>query len=653
MNIPDNIKSDIMKSFRTENNLKKAIINKRFYLFDNFNLLQTQKIFNVDNQIVMSETNSKKHYQKILDMLKSNFISEKTNIYSNLLLSPIFDIKLYNVRKESLMDIDFDFNEDDIKKIKEILNDISNIDNNIFFDNRILTLSKVHEDILYKEFKINATTVNKNELEEMMQTGDLNDVILISDESLFIEIPVYDFKSFLVLLHGNIIKKNSGTLLKLIELFEIIEMYFIDIKNSSNKLMNVDLSIVIDLNKLKEKLNENLGEKLNELTDKALRLDEEAANINKELKDIISKKQLSLQGDELLELLNSGDMKSLQQKFDKDIKYVVSKKEREIIDYFKENKISIDYVFEDNSYPLKLSLEIKDELLKKIDLKQKENKLESYNNLGAFDFEQICKLWDIAYFFDFLYGIDKFSKKYQLSYPTISDENNIVNGRNIYLNNPMPVCYAIGSENIGGVKLKKEKVSVLTGANSGGKTTLLEMFLQCQILTSMGLKIPAESESAIKIVDEIIYLKKFTGTQGSGAFEQTIRNLLEIIERDTSKLLLIDEFEAITEPGAAAKILINFLEEMVNTNSLCISVSHLGYEIQEYIHENKIEGIRIDGISATGLDDEGNLVTKHQPEFYSLGKSTPELILKRILQDEKFWKNKSEKTKILLQRISK
>ena len=38
----------------------------------------------------------------------------------------------------------------------------------------------------------------------------------------------------------------------------------------------------------------------------------------------------------------------------------------------------------------------------------------------------------------------------------------------------------------------------------------------------------------------------------------------------------------------------------------------------------------------SGLDEQGNLITKHQPQFYELGKSTPELIMQRILQDNKF-----------------
>ena len=250
-------------------------------------------------------------------------------------------------------------------------------------------------------------------------------------------------------------------------------------------------------------------------------------------------------------------------------------------------------------------------------------------------------------------GINTFNNKFKLNKVNFGNEITLLNGTNIYIKNPMPINYSLGGKKINNIKLNEEKVCILTGANSGGKTTLLEMNLQTQILTCMGLGIPAEKNSTIKLFDEVIYLKKFTGTQGSGAFEQTIRNLIEIFDSSTSKLILIDEFEAVTEPGAAAKILIMFLKEIQKQNSFCIAASHLGQEIQEYIKEEKIEGIRIDGISAEGLDEKGNLITNHQPQFYKLGKSTPELILKRILQDEKFWKNKTNKSKDLLIKISK
>lgn len=654
MELSDNLKHELLQKFFNENNLIKSIQNKRYYMFYDYNISKLQKIFNIKNQEIFIESNSKKHLNKMMDIIKTYIVNEKSKNYPILLLNPTKDINKYNIRKEALQKARFSFDEEQVRDIKKILKNLNKLNEKINFPFKILTLNKAHENILYESFKINATTISKNELQEMIETQNIKDTIIISDESIFIELPVYSFKDILKIITGSIIKNNKDTILNLLELKHIIKNYLKEINHSASKLLKIDLRINLNEEKIKQQLTTNPIDEIKELTNKTLRLEEETEKLNFELKEIISKKQLSLQGDELLELLNSGDVKSLQQKFEKDTKELITKKEKELIEYYKQKKINIDTIFETNSYPLKILPEIKDELLSKIEIKNKETELEIFQELGEHDYESIIKIYDLAFFFDFLYAIDNFSKEYNLLYPNISNvETKIIQGRNIYIKNAIPIDYAIGSNKINSTNLNYEKVSVLTGANSGGKTTLLEMFLQAHILTSLGLKIPAEESSQIKLVEEVIYLKKFTGTQGSGAFEQTVRNLLEILEKQNSKLILIDEFEAITEPGAAAKILINFLHELTKTNTLCISVSHLGLEIEEYIKEKNIKGIRIDGISASGLDENGNLVTKHQPEYYSLGKSTPELILKRILQDEKFWKNKSEETKKLLEKISK
>ena len=342
-------------------------------------------------------------------------------------------------------------------------------------------------------------------------------------------------------------------------------------------------------------------------------------------------------------------MENLQKKFNKETLEIIQNEEKQILQEFKNLGINLEYIFENRSYPLKISEELFIELDEKINQKSEETEFEYYKKLGKFNFKEIKSLFNISHFIDLFYGIKNFIKKYNLEYPTLSNEIKLDLAKNIYIENATPINYGLATDNF---NLNKEQITVLTGANSGGKTTLLEMFLQIEILSSIGFPAPLEKTSKITLFDEIIYLKKFTGTIGSGAFEQTIRNLIEILNKNNKKLILIDEFEAITEPGAAAKILIQFLQELSLGNNFCVAVSHLGIEIQKFLTKSNIKNIRIDGISATGLDNNGNLITKHQPTFYQLGKSTPELIIKRVLQDEKFWQEKSKKTKEILIKMS-
>lgn len=651
MNIPDTLKQELLKKFNTETKLNSIITNFELYNFHELTSSQLLKLFAKEPQNIYTQTYAKKHLTKIFDMIKSNFYNQKTNHYANLFFNPTKDIKELKKRKEIFSSISkIDINEDSQKQIKAILSQIKLIDTKISFNKTIYTLDKQIQDLLYDSYKISSLYITKKELEEITQNQNAS-FILVTEEDLYVDFEIYSFKDFQKIIIGNIIKKNSKQILDLLELLDLSSKYDKSIQDCAQKLSNNELNLEIDQIKLKNLLEIDSSGFLKELTNKALRLDEEVQNINKELKEIISKKQLSLGGDELLELLNSGNMQALQDKFKADTKEIISQREKELLEDFKKAKINVNFLFSNSTYPLELDEEAKADLLNQIDQASSQLELETYKELGSINYKQIKKLWDYAFYLDFFNGISKFTKKFNLQYPKLADKLELIQSRNLYIENPMPISYGLGIDSINNVKLSNEKISVLTGANSGGKTTILEMFLQIHILTNMGLPSPTNSESTIKIFDEIIYLKKFSGTQGSGAFEQTIRNLIEILDIENSKLILIDEFEAITEPGAAAKILIEFLTELSLQNNYCIAVSHLGREIKEFIDENNVKGIRIDGISATGLDKEGNLITNHQPVFNQLGKSTPELILKRVLQDEGFWKNKSKKSREILKKM--
>ncbi len=645
--ISSGYKENLLNIFKSEKKIDSIINNYELFYLDNFTLSQIFKIYNKKFLKVFSETNSKKHLSKIYEMIRGNFFNEKTNIYLNFFLDVSNDKIIYEKRKEIFSNLEFDLENDLYLKFKTILSSIEDFKTKLNLKYKIYVLENIEiRNFLLESFSIVSQNITKKELEEIIYQDDLRDTILISEEEIFCEIQRYNKDDFIKIIRGNIIKNNLNQIEKFIELFSFIDKKNIisNIENLSSLKLSLDIDTKI-FSSYHEEISKN---NLKEIANRTLKLEEELENINKYLKEIISKKNLSLQGDELLELLNTGNLSSLQEKIKKDISYFISEKELELINFYKSNKININSIFANSSYPLELDIEVKEEILKQIELKNSNYELELFEKLGKLDYKSIKNLWNFAYFLDLFQGIYFFSKKYDLKYPQICEEICLIDSKNIYIKSAFGISYGLGTKNL---NLNNEKITILTGANSGGKTTLLEMFLQTQILTYLGLGISAQTNSKITFFDEIIYLKKFSGTQGSGAFEQTIRYLLEILDSDTKKLILIDEFEAITEPGAAAKILIMFLKELSNTSSFCIGVSHLGLEINEFLKNENNTKIRIDGISAIGLDKEGNLLTNHQPQFYKLGKSTPELILKRILQDESFWKNKSNKSKSFLEKI--
>ena len=178
-----------------------------------------------------------------------------------------------------------------------------------------------------------------------------------------------------------------------------------------------------------------------------------------------------------------------------------------------------------------------------------------------------------------------------------------------------------------------EKVVLLSGANSGGKSTLLTLIAQMAILVSLGLPIPAE-DAEIGIFDSIYLFKKVTGSQSlsAGAFEEVLSNFCDVLLDSKSKLVLADELEAISEPSASAKVISGLLEQLnEQKNNVSLFVSHLCSEIKEHLTIN----IRIDGIEARGLDRDLNLIVDRTPKFNYLARSTPELIIKRLAEVNK------------------
>jgi len=173
----------------------------------------------------------------------------------------------------------------------------------------------------------------------------------------------------------------------------------------------------------------------------------------------------------------------------------------------------------------------------------------------------------------------------------------------------------------------KSPVVLLSGVNSGGKTSLLELIAQCTILSHMGFPVPAD-HFEIGLTESIYYYGKSKGTLDAGAFETTLRTFSSLND-STPKMVLVDELESITEPGASAKIIAGILEMLSeNKGNMAVFVSHLS----ELILENVNSPIRVDGIEAKGLDSDLKLVVDRNPQYNHIAKSTPELIVERLFK---------------------
>ncbi|QIO23363.1 DNA mismatch repair protein [Haloarcula sp. JP-L23] len=230
-------------------------------------------------------------------------------------------------------------------------------------------------------------------------------------------------------------------------------------------------------------------------------------------------------------------------------------------------------------------------------------------------------------------SLARFAIAYDLTRPTFVDRETIAvrNARNLALadtDDIQPVTYAIGDHTLAVHSANDppsgDRVAVLTGANSGGKTTLLETLCQVQLLAQMGLPVPAEA-AEVGLVDTVVFHRRHASFN-AGVLESTLRSVVPPLTGGDRALMLVDEFEAITEPGSAANLLHGLVTLTVDRDALGVFVTHLAADL-----EPLPAAARTDGIFAEGLSQDLDLQVDYQPRFGTVGKSTPEFIVSRLV----------------------
>jgi DNA mismatch repair protein MutS2 len=219
---------------------------------------------------------------------------------------------------------------------------------------------------------------------------------------------------------------------------------------------------------------------------------------------------------------------------------------------------------------------------------------------------------------DFCSGVLKYIGSGK-SYPVFSENFHMSGAKNLFLRDAQAIDFQLDNFS---------RCSILTGANSGGKTTLLEHVLQNISLFNLGL--PVFGEVHLPMFSDVYYFAKTKGSASKGAFE-TLLTQMSGIKNEGKVLILADEIEAVTEPGVAGRIISATAEFFIERNCFMILATHLGAEISK----NLPERARIDGIEAKGLDENFNLVVDHNPVMGRLAHSTPELIVERMANAHK------------------
>ena len=218
-------------------------------------------------------------------------------------------------------------------------------------------------------------------------------------------------------------------------------------------------------------------------------------------------------------------------------------------------------------------------------------------------------------------AVARFAREFDCVLPTLGGEGfEIEGGRLPLLDVPFeavePVDYAV------------DGVTLLSGVNSGGKTSTLDLVALVHVLGQSGLPVPCEA-ARLEHVSALHYQAKTQGTLDAGAFESTLRKFGALTDGASDRLVLVDELESITEPGASARIVAGILEALAEQDATAVFVSHLADQIRAAASFP----VPVDGIEATGLEN-GELVVERSPVKGRLARSTPELIVEKLATEE-------------------
>jgi len=671
--IGDKLSQKILSNLGGEEELKKVIEELDLERLVSIDGISQRKAIEIMNQLLGNPTQkflkSERAYQLYEEIIEKILNYSNTDYSKNriLMLAPLNDEKRIGKRLDFVMDAKdkiASLNERELKELNRLmkkLRDIKDAKANYDASKAILVESAEDSDYLM-DLKLNK----------------YYPIIVASDSVMFQEeIRGYELV-FYVYSEGFL---DFGDMPNLIMINKEAERYQIVPETILNYFRENE-NLFETVAKIREILGENtvlndvkpVLEELDNYKEKEVDLDkivnDEKVHIDQELKGKIE--TIDLKGDEILHLLNN----DLPPKIEKIFEEILTKSKERI-----KAESGVDFDPFIKKYPIEIDdmemERVKMEILSKSENNYFDKKINAAEHLAIIK-EKCEKEVEDTIKFDLKFALGSFAYYYNLNKPEFSNNYELIDALHLELclkeraqlenysnkenenNNPNNNENNENNEtnenkDNGDIENKKddgnnnkmnknslnnneekiqritykltedENVALLTGANSGGKTTLLETISQISIMGQMGLPVSAK-KAKIKLLDEIYHFSKKRSLD-AGAFESFLNVFMPIVTSKSEKLVLLDELEGITELEAAVKIISSFIEMIKESNSYAIIVTHMANELMKYTD------IRVDGIEATGLDENYNLIVDRTPKMNYLAKSTPELIIKRMYEN--------------------
>ena len=611
--IGDKISEKIIRSVGGEEELQKIIDNVDVEKIINIDGISQRKAIQIMNQLLNNDNYEFMKSDRALEIYEdiiNKILSYSNTSYSRnriLLLSPSKDENKIKKQVKFIMDAKKEISQMPIIKLRGLMKNLKELEEvKAEYDASKAILVESEEDNSY------LTDLGLNQYYPIITASDSP---LLQEELMNYDLIFYVYSQGILDFEGmpNLVMINIEE-----NDYEIVPEKIINFF-----IQNQDIfQRVHEIQKIRDK-ESILGEiipiidEINIVDKKEVDIDELVNTLKHEMDEELEKsiKNIDLEGDEILNLLNNNFPPKISKIFDD----IISKR-KEII----KEKTGIDF----DPYLRKYPIEIDEQEIERVKLERsskKENDIFDIKKSAAIQLNSIKEkaieeVKDVIKF-DYEFSLGSFAYEYDLVEPEFSDK--------IKLKGALHLDLALKKEDENIQKInyeltQNENVALLTGANSGGKTTLLETLTQISIMAQMGLPVSAD-ECEIKLFDEIYHFSKKRSLD-AGAFESFLNVFIPIVTTNSEKLVLLDELEGITELEAAVKIISTFIDMIKESNSYGIIVTHMARELMNYTD------IRVDGIEAKGLDENYNLIVDRTPKMNFLAKSTPELILKRIYE---------------------
>lgn len=140
-----------------------------------------------------------------------------------------------------------------------------------------------------------------------------------------------------------------------------------------------------------------------------------------------------------------------------------------------------------------------------------------------------------------------------------------------------------------------QPVSVITGPNMGGKTTILKTLGQLCALAGLAFPLPC-AEAELPLFDRIWYNQDDTSASADlSTFGREVVSFTEALQEEGSTLFLLDEFARGTNPAEGELLASAVLRHLATTQNVCVAATH-------FTAPALLEGIA--HFSIAGLDEE-------------------------------------------------